>query len=171
MGSGRRQISTPRPRRSRHHSTCGGVKVLAGKISHLWRENNIRWKKNPSGQAVWSDPMRNFSWGQTFALWVLVSRLRLRVLGCMYLCWGHYCRRFNKAGPKGKSLGGEKKKILARRLQSHKITTIWLPHKLSQSVHSPFILFSSSYWCCFSSHIPTPPHPTPQLPADYLKIG
>lgn len=48
MGSGRGQISTPKPGRGKHHSSCTGVKDFAGKISHLRSENNIgREKKIP----------------------------------------------------------------------------------------------------------------------------
>lgn len=40
-------IYTQTPKRRKHHSSCKGVKDLAGKISHLKRENNIRVKKIP----------------------------------------------------------------------------------------------------------------------------
>lgn len=52
MGKGRRKTPITKPQRDKHHSSWKGVKDLAGKISHLKRENNIRGKKNPSGQAV-----------------------------------------------------------------------------------------------------------------------
>ena len=52
MGKGRRTTPIAKPRRDKHHSSWKGVKDLAGKISHLKRENSIRGQKSPGPGSV-----------------------------------------------------------------------------------------------------------------------
>lgn len=52
MGKGRRMTPIAKSRRDKHHSSWKGVKDLAGKISHLKRENSIRGKKSPGPGSV-----------------------------------------------------------------------------------------------------------------------
>lgn len=141
MGSGRRQISTPKLGRGNYHSFCTGVKDLVGKISHLRRENNIRRKKIPLARQCDLTPWEIFL-GSNLCPLHLVSRLRLSLPGCMCLCWWHYCLKFNKAGPKGTCSRGEKKKYWQgdiRVIKSQQFDCHTNFHSRFTSIHRSFL--------------------------------
>lgn len=139
------------------------LKIWLGK-SVTWGEKTIPGEKKSlwPGSVIW--PHEKFFLGQTFALCSVVSRLRLSLPGCMCLCWCHYCLKFNKAGPKGTCLRGEKKKYWQgdiRVIKSQQFDCHTNFHSRFTSMHR------SSSCCCFflGQHPARPP-----LPADCLKL-